>query len=398
MKLTIKSMYIWAAATLLGLAACTEDVSVDAVFITAAEKSPVTNFSVKQEGDALGITVSSALIAKSDVQTELAIDNSLVESYNSAHGEGYQTLPEGTFSLSDKTVVIKNGQYRSSNVKLTINKIDNLKKGMNYLVPVRMTSSTKGYPQLPGSDVLYVVVNRTLLMNVPRLNGGNCFKVTFKDNDVSRFQNMDAFTLEARVNLWEMPKYYGGNLMGIMGFPENSNVEKSAWLFVDGTPDRVGGEGNVPVFMFGLKQWDVYAGRLGYNIAKNEWYHVAGVFANNKISLYIDGILFAEADYPKKVSFTNNFYIGAAPGVQNGFYLKGSINECRFWTRALTPQELKNPLHQCFVEVDSKGLEGYWKLDDKADECKDYTGHGHTAKKDGYGQITWQTEVPCPSK
>ena len=117
MKLTIKSMYIWAAATLMGLAACTEDVSVDAVFITAAEKSPVTNFSVKQEGDALGITVSSALIAKSDVQTELAIDNSLVESYNSAHGEGYQTLPEGTFSLSDKTVVIKNGQYRSSNVK-----------------------------------------------------------------------------------------------------------------------------------------------------------------------------------------------------------------------------------------------------------------------------------------
>ena len=60
MKLTIKSMYIWAAATLMGLAACTEDVSVDAVFITAAEKSPVTNFSVKQEGDALGITVSSA--------------------------------------------------------------------------------------------------------------------------------------------------------------------------------------------------------------------------------------------------------------------------------------------------------------------------------------------------
>ena len=396
MRHTIKTICYLSTVCLLGLMACTDDVDVDAVYITAAEKTPVTTFSVKQQGDAMGLTISSALKVEEDVSTELAIDNSLVETYNSMHGDNYQSLPEGTFALSQTTLTIKKGGYRSESTSLQVSKLENLKKGMNYLLPVRMTSKNKRYPQLPGSDVLYVVVNRTLLMNVPRLNGSNCFKVTFKDNDVSRLQNLDAFTLEARVCLWEMPKYYGGNLMGILGFPENSNDEKSAWLFVDGTPDRVGGEGNVPVFMFGLKQWDVYAGRLGFSIAKNEWYHIAGVFANNKLSLYIDGILFAEADYAKKVSFTKNFYIGAAPGVQNGFYLKGSVNECRFWTRALTPQELKNPLHQCFVETNSKGLEGYWKLDDGTDECKDYTGHGHTAHKDGYGEITWQKEVPCP--
>lgn len=49
-----------------------------------------------------------------------------------------------------------------------------------------------------------------------------------------------------------------------------------------------------------------------------------------------------------------------------------------------------------FVEVDSEGLEGYWKLDDMSDECKDYTGHGHTAVKEGSGAIEWMTEVPCP--
>ena len=136
-------------------------------------------------------------------------------------------------------------------------------------------------------------------MNVPKFNGENYFKVNFKDNDVSKFQNLDAFTIEARVSMWEFPKYYGGNLMGIIGFPESENIEKSAWLFVDGTPDRVGGAGNVPVFMFGVKQWSVYAGKLGFTLAKNEWYHVAGVFSNNKLLLYIDGILFAEAEYKK---------------------------------------------------------------------------------------------------
>lgn len=48
------------------------------------------------------------------------------------------------------------------------------------------------------------------------------------------------------------------------------------------------------------------------------------------------------------------------------------------------------------VEVDSEGLEGYWKLDDMSDECKDYTGHGHTAVKQGSGDIEWLQEVPCP--
>lgn len=375
---------------------CNESISVDSIYITAAEKTPVATFSAKQTGDAMGITISSSLIAKADIEAHLSIDNSLVNRYNNEHGENYQELEAGVCVLSESTIKVENGNYRSKTVKLIVKDIDALKKGVNYLVPVKLVSESKDYPSLPGSDVLYIVVNRTLLMNVPKFNGSNYFKINFKDNDVNKFQNLDAFTIEARVSMWEFPKYYGGNLMGIMGFPEGENIEKSAWLFVDGTPDRVGGEGNVPVFMFAVKQWGVYAGKLGFTVEKDGWYHVAGVFANNKLSLYLDGILFAEAEYSKKVSFTTNFYIGGAPGVQNGFYLKGAVSEARFWTRALTSVELRNPLHQCFVEVDSEGLEGYWKLDDAKDECQDYTGHGHTAVKGGSGEIQWLTEVPCP--
>lgn len=375
---------------------CNKNIGVEAVYITAAEKSSVTTYSATNENDEFGITISSSLIANSDIEGELTIDNSLVEQYNRNHGESYKALPEGACVLSNNLVMVESGKYRSEVAKLVVKDIDAIKKGVNFLLPVKLISKNKDYPSLPGSDVLYIIVNRKLLVDVPKLNGQNYFKINFKDNDVSRFQNMSAFTIEARVSMWEFPKYYGGNLMGVIGFPVGENAEKGTWIFVDGTPDRVGGEGNVPVFMFATKGWSVYAGKLGYTLDKNAWYHVAGVFENNTLSLYIDGILFVQAEYAKPISLSDEFYIGAAPGVQNGFHLKGAVSEARFWTRALTASELKNPLHRCFVEVDSDGLEGYWKLDDKSNECKDYTGHGHTAVKQGSGELEWLQEVPCP--
>lgn len=375
---------------------CNKNIGVEAVYITAAEKSSVTTFSATNENDEFGITISSSLIANSDIEGELTIDNSLVEQYNRNHGESYKALPEGACVLSNNLVMVESGKYRSEVAKLVVKDIDAIKKGVNFLLPVKLISKNKDYPSLPGSDVLYIIVNRKLLVDVPKLNGQNYFKINFKDNDVSRFQNMSAFTIEARVSMWEFPKYYGGNLMGVIGFPVGENAEKGTWIFVDGTPDRVGGEGNVPVFMFATKGWSVYAGKLGYTLDKNAWYHVAGVFENNTLSLYIDGILFVQAEYAKPISLSDEFYIGAAPGVQNGFHLKGAVSEARFWTRALSASELKNPLHRCFVEVDSDGLEGYWKLDDKSNECKDYTGHGHTAVKQGSGELEWLQEVPCP--
>ena len=44
--------------------ACNEDVSVDSIYITAAENTPITNFSAKKTGDALGITISKCFGGK----------------------------------------------------------------------------------------------------------------------------------------------------------------------------------------------------------------------------------------------------------------------------------------------------------------------------------------------
>lgn len=134
---------------------CNKNIGVEAVYITAAEKSSVTTFSATNENDEFGITISSSLIANSDIEGELTIDNSLVEQYNRSHGESYKALPEGVCVLSNNLVMVESGKYRSEVAKLVVKDIDAIKKGVNFLLPVKLISKNKDYPSLPGSDVLY---------------------------------------------------------------------------------------------------------------------------------------------------------------------------------------------------------------------------------------------------
>lgn len=168
---------------------CNESVDVEAVYITAAEKTPITTFSATNNNDELGITISSSLIANSNIEGELMIDNSLVERYNSDQWRVLQDSA-GMVLVCCQAVLCgwKAGKYRSEAVKLVVKDIDAIQKGVNFLLPVKLVSKNKDYPSLPGSDVLYVIVNRKLLVNVPKLNGQNYFKINFKDNDVSDFR------------------------------------------------------------------------------------------------------------------------------------------------------------------------------------------------------------------
>ena len=98
MKISLKK-YTLTFLSLIGILAfgsCSDDVEVEAVYITAAEKTSITTFSARNDGDNMGITVSTSLIAEADVNVELFIDNSLVENYNKEYDESFQSLPEGT--------------------------------------------------------------------------------------------------------------------------------------------------------------------------------------------------------------------------------------------------------------------------------------------------------------
>jgi len=75
------------------------------------------------------------------------------------------------------------------------------------------------------------------------------------------------------------------------------------------------------------------------NIQPNRWYYVVATYDGSKMRLYINGKLDNELsasgliDYP----YTNTF-IGSQASTE---YFKGIIDEVYIWSRALTPQEIK---------------------------------------------------------
>jgi len=160
------------------LAACNEDVSVDSIYITAAEKTPITNFSAKKTDDALGITISSALIAKSDIEGQLLIEKGLVASYNSAHGEDYQSLPDGACVLSNSHVKIKNGNYRSEAVKLVV-------KDINALLNPEVKQAEFVISSTVGEQVMKATVtpdkNNVATLDLAKLHPGT-YKLTVHTN------------------------------------------------------------------------------------------------------------------------------------------------------------------------------------------------------------------------
>lgn len=80
-------------------------VTMDAV--EAKAMSPSLD---KERKDTVSATMSLSIPLKAkDLEIELAIDNSLVEAYNSAHGTSHQIAPEGTVYLKDPVVKFASG-------------------------------------------------------------------------------------------------------------------------------------------------------------------------------------------------------------------------------------------------------------------------------------------------
>ena len=75
------------------------------------------------------------------------------------------------------------------------------------------------------------------------------------------------------------------------------------------------------------------------------------------------------------------FWIGYA--YNSDRYFPGYMSECRIWNRALTEEEINGENHFYWVDPESEGLVGYWKLngtnedDQYANSVKDFSTSGN---------------------
>lgn len=103
-----------------------------------------------------------------------------------------------------------------------------------------------------------------------------------------------------------------------------------------------------------------------------EWHHVACVFNNGTLNIYIDGILDATTSsggtFGSGVTRYGFLGVGSESNIYNGAtgpndYFNGEMDEFKIWNRALSQLEIRTNMTK-HISGKSNGLEAYYKFDD----------------------------------
>ncbi len=374
-KLTI--MFLATAA--FAAAACQESMEYrDVVFFTGTESTAVTSMYV--EGPtSMGLTVSSSAKLDSPVTVGVEVAPDALPAFSQAQGTDYKMLPEGSYKLDEDRFTIEAGKNVSLPVNFEILSMDDFEDGALYCVPIRLTETSNGMDILNASRVTYVVINQIITTKGPDLGRRTYVKFPTIINN-SLFSNMSACTMEIRVR---MDSWAGGSpyISSVIGVEENFLVR-----FGDVSCDN--------------NQLQ-YAGR-GASVTSAShfntgvWYHIAVVDNGSTLTLYVNGNVEGTVDSSGKSAinlawdYMDGFHIGFS---ERGRMMDGVVSEARVWNRALNVIELEN--NQCYVDPNSEGLIGYWRLDELVEgKFKDLTGNGNDGTP--VGNLDWYEGLKCP--
>lgn len=123
--------------------------------------------------------ISASLPSQNGYTATVAVDNSLIATYNSANGTSYVAMPSSAVVLENATLQIPSMQYASSkNVKVSFSGLESLTDTKGYLVPLKITSSTS---VRPGMDVVWLVVTQEANMLVKNPVAANLYGLLVTD-------------------------------------------------------------------------------------------------------------------------------------------------------------------------------------------------------------------------
>lgn len=370
------------------LVACQEAAkSEDVLLFTGTESSPKITFTIEEPRD-MGVTVSATDKVSTDTKVYLAMgDQSMLDAYNAQTGKKYQLPPEGSCKLSSAETVIKAGNYVSESVRFSVLSLEQFKEGVNYCVPLVITGTDGDMPVLEASRVMYVVINQTIISKAVDLHGRCGFNVPKFQTD-SRVSALGQVTMEIRVRVNSFPSPNANpGISSLMGIEEN-------FLFRFGDISIEKNQLQLAPAVIGGKKYFT-TGETRYTTGK--WHQVVCVYDGSSTAIYVDGKLDVKFSAgPGTINFNDDymdgFWFGRSCG---GRYLDGAISEARFWTRALTINEIQD--NACYVDPKTPGLLAYWRFNAVQEDGRvlDETGNGFDAIPDSKS-YTWIENVKCP--
>lgn len=371
----------------------------DVLYMTGMLES--TNIRMPFDGPtSMGLTVTSTAKLESPVKATFVEAPDLLDAYNEQQGSSYVLPPSGAYKIENPTVTIENGQYISTQAKLSITDPSLFKEGKSYCLPITFDSDNAKV--LQSAKTAYIVFVPIITTNVANIAGMYYTVPGFRLNeDVGHFSQL---TMECKVyvNSFQKSSPYISSLMGL--------EENFLLRFGDVTcsSDQLQLAGGCTG-----GQWDnpnnggtKHAVTYPNHFPTGKWFHFACVYDGSNIRMYLDGNQIGDdVAATGTISLAWGYLSGAensigpyAIGMSAGSrYLDGMVSEFRVWNVARTPADLLNNI--CYVDPTTSGLVAYWRFsgDDVQDDgtILDMTGHGYNAVPSS-GSPRWVANHKCP--
>ncbi len=122
--------------------------------------------------------------------------------------------------------------------------------------------------------------------------------------------------------------------------------------------------------------WDELSS--GEYMQLNKWYHLAAVYADGVMKIYINGALIGQKNHEGPINAnTMDLLLGESTGFSGRFW-QGMIDEVRIWNTGRTMQEIKEHI-ATELEGNEEGLVAYYPMNDGlgSTTIEDKTGNGH---------------------
>ena len=327
------------------------------------------------------LTLSTARPAEKELNATFSVAANLVETYNQAYYAKAVMLPDTCYKVVKGDVKINQGSVNSNEAQFAFFKLANLDRAITYVLPV--TVNCQDIEVLRSAKNYYFVFRAGALINVVADMSKNFLTVKWATPDL--VNNMSQITMEALI----YPREFGKLISTVMGIEGNFLMRIGDAGFPDNQIQIATSAGNFP---------DADSNK---GLQTNRWQHVAMTYDadTREVKVYVNGSLQSQGKLRTgKVSIVGNgtdrdFLIGKS--YDDARWFEGNMSEVRVWNVVRTQEEIAANFYS--VNPKSKGLVGYWKMDDSASPniVKDATGNGNDATANK--PLSWHN-VSLPEK
>lgn len=306
-------------------------------------------------------TVSATGNARQDETVTLEVDRSLVEYYNTSKNTNYVALPQNAdVTVTGLEAAISWGEKQSSEIKVTLNSLNNLEMGTTYMLPITIKEVSSGLQLKENYTTMYLLldyIDPNSKFVALDISNYECYSNYYFAESLQK--ELTNFTYEIKI--------HANQLSGMSRFFAFNGSNTVMFRFGEGGNDAtrlqcVTGKGN-------------FFANTSFETGK--WYLLSLTYDGSKFAFYVNGVKDCEYSVSDYSTLFKGVEIGMSwagyPSQQN---FNGSICETRIWNRTLTESELSAGI--CGVEPDSQGLQAYWKMNEGEGHIfYDYTGNGY---------------------